>query len=271
VIPACPVCRQAGGRQGICDFACVGHTMNVLYAILASIFVSLISLVGVFTIILNDNLLKKILIFLVAFAAGGLMGGAFLHILPEAMESAKNINQLFLYVIVGFLLFFVLEKYLYWHHCHDMECDLHMFTYLNIVGDIVHNFSDGLIMGAIFMTNVKLGITATLAIVFHEIPHELGNFMVLIYGGFGKFKALFYNFLSSLFAVAGTLVGCYFANKIKGFSSVLLPIAVGGFIYIAACDLIPELHKEHKLKRSIFTIVAFSSGITLMYFLKVLF
>jgi zinc and cadmium transporter len=225
--------------------------------------------VGAFALLFNDRVLKNILIFLVAFAAGGLIGGAFLHILPEAMEYIKEPTLLFLYVIVGFMIFFVLEKYLYWHHCHNTKCEIHMFTYLNIIGDVIHNFSDGLIMGAMFAIDIKLGIAATLAIIFHEIPHELGNFMVLVYGGFTKFKALFFNFLSSLVAVVGTICGYYFANQITGFSAVLLPIAAGGFLYIAACDIVPELHKETAFKRSIVIMTSFIVGIYLMYLLKV--
>ena len=245
--------------------------MNLLYALIASVIVSLISLIGVLALVIKDNLFKKLIIFLVAFAAGGLIGGAFLDILPEATEYVKDITQLFLYVILGYMLFFILEKYLHWRHCHSAECKIHRFTYLNIVGDIVHNFSDGIIIGAVFLINIKVGIAATLAIIFHEIPHELGNFTVLVYGGFSKPKALFYNFLSSLFAIAGTIAGYYFASKINGFSAVLLPAAAGGFIYIASCDLIPELHKEEDGKRSALIMITFAFGIALMYLLKALF
>lgn len=244
--------------------------MNLVYAIVASILVSLISLVGVLALLVRDDLLKKAMIFLVAFAAGSLVGGAFLDILPEAREYVPDITQLFVYVIIGYVLFFILEKYLHWRHCHSPECRVHRFTYLNIVGDIVHNFSDGLIIGAVFLVDVKIGIAATIAIIFHEIPHEIGNFMVLVYGGFSKYKALFYNFLSSLFAIAGTLAGYYFASRIGGFAGFLMPIAAGGFIYIASCDLIPELHKEEDGKKSALIMVAFICGILLMYFLKAL-
>jgi len=244
--------------------------MNFLFAIIASVMVSLISLIGAFALIIEDKTLKKIIIFLVAFAAGGLIGGAYLHILPEAMEYSKDTTQLFLYLILGFLFFFISEKYLYWRHCHNAKCEQHMFTYLNIIGDIIHNLTDGLIMGAIFMVNVKLGIATTIAIIFHEIPHELGNFMVLIYGGFSKLKALFFNFLSSLVAILGTVLGYYFAYQVSGFTKILLPFAAGGFIYIASCDLIPELHKEENLKRSAFTMLFFSLGVILMYILKIL-
>ena len=242
--------------------------MNLLYAIIASIIVSLISLIGVLALVIKDNLLKRIMLFLVAFAAGGLIGGAFFDIIPEASEYVKDITQLFFYIILGYTLFFILEKYLHWRHCHSPECKIHRLTYLNIMGDIVHNFSDGLILGAVFLINIKVGIATTLAIVFHEIPHELGNFTVLIYGGFSKHKALLFNFLSALFAVFGTIAGYYCASKISGFVSILLPAAAGGFIYIASCDLIPELHKEEDGKRSALIMVTFIFGIMLMYFLK---
>jgi zinc and cadmium transporter len=244
--------------------------MNLLYAVIASIIVSLISLIGVLALLVKDDLLQRIVIFLVAFAAGALIGGAFLDLIPEAAEHITDITQLFLYVVLGYLLFFILEKYLHWRHCHSAECKVHRFTYLNIVGDIVHNFGDGMVIGAVFLVNIKVGIAATLAIIFHEIPHELGNFTVLIYGGFSKFRALCFNFLSSLFAIAGTIVGYYFAGKIRGFSSVILPIAAGGFIYIASCDLVPELHKEEGGRRSAVIMVTFTFGIMLMYILKVM-
>ena len=242
--------------------------MNLLYALIASIVVSLISIIGIFALLIKENLLNKLIIILVAFAAGGLIGGAFFDIIPEAMGYLKDTSQLFIFIIAGYFLFFMIEKYLHWRHCHDAECKIHTFTYMNIAGDIVHNFSDGLIIGAIFQTDIKVGIVTTLAIVFHEIPHELGNFMVLIHGGFSKMRALTYNFLSSLFAIAGTFVGYYFADKISGFPRILLPAAAGGFIYIASCDLIPELHKEEDGKRSALIMITFAFGIILMYLLK---
>jgi len=244
--------------------------MNLVYALIASIAVSLISLVGLVALIIKDDILHKIIIFMVAFAAGSLIGGAFLDIIPEAAEYIPNMTHLFLYVILGYVLFFIIEKYLHWRHCHDSHCEVHRFTYLNIMGDIIHNFGDGLIIGAIFLTDVNAGIAVTLAIISHEIPHEIGNFTVLVYGGYSKLKALFFNFLTALFAIVGTLVGYYFASKIHGFSTIIFPLAAGGFIYIASCDLIPELHKETDGKRSALIMVTFSLGIILMYFLKML-
>ncbi len=243
--------------------------MNLAYALLASLTVSLISLIGAAALLINDKLLKSLIFLLIAFAAGSLIGGAFLEILPEAMEHTQNVTQLYLFVILGYVLFFILEKYLHWHHHHDEECEKHVFTYLNLVGDGIHNFCDGLIIGAVFLTDVRVGIATTLAIILHEIPQELGDFMVLIYGGFSKGKALFFNFLSASVAIVGTLVGYFFAHTISGFSVGLLPIAAGGFIYIASCDLIPELRKETDPKKSVLITIAFILGIALMYWLEV--
>jgi len=242
--------------------------MNILYAIFASIIVSLISLIGIFGLSLNEKLFNRVLILFVGFGAGGLIGGAFLHLLPEAIGETKEILNLFIYVIAGFVFFFIMEKYLFWRHCHDKKCEIHAFTYLNLIGDGIHNFIDGLIIGASFLVDVKVGIATTIAIVMHEIPQELGDFAVLIYGGFSKRKALMYNYLSATTAIVGTVIGYYFTSKITGFSTVLLPVAAGGFIYIAACDLIPELHKQKDIKISLASMMFFLLGIMLMLLLK---
>ena len=243
--------------------------MNFNWAIGASILVSLISLIGVISLLLNEKILHRILILLVGFGTGGLIGGAFLHLLPEALEHSKDFVTPFVYVIVGFVIFFVLERYLHWRHCHqEGKCDVHVFTYLNLIGDGVHNLIDGLIIGASFAVDIKIGIVSTFAIILHEIPQELGDFAVLIYGGFSKFKALFYNFLSAATAIIGTVIGYYFASRIGGFSGVLIPIAAGGFIYVASCDLVPELHKQPDLKSATLAMSFFLLGIFLMLGLK---
>jgi len=242
---------------------------NFLWAISASIIVSLVSLIGIFSLLLNENLLNKILIPLIGFSAGGLIGGAFLHLLPESIEKCNESVNIFLFTIIGFILFFILEKYLYWRHCHKGEkCNVHMFTYLNLLGDGVHNFIDGLVMGASFVISIEIGLVTTLVIILHEIPQELGDFGVLVYGGFSKGKALFYNFLSALTAVIGTIVGYYISNSVGNVTVFLLPFAAGGFIYIAASDLIPELHRQKDLKKANLSMIFFVSGILLMYLVK---
>src|SRR4030042_1115399 len=164
--------------------------MHPLILILASVFiVSLLSFTGIFFVALRKNVLERIILILVAFASGSLLGGAFLHLLPEAYENCAC-NTTFVMVLLGILLFFVMEKILYWRHCHREGCEEHAFTYLSLIGDGVHNFIDGLIIASGFMAGTPLGITTTAAIVFHEIPQEIGDFGILIHGGFSRKKAL---------------------------------------------------------------------------------
>jgi zinc and cadmium transporter len=179
--------------------------INFCWAIGASIVVSLVSLIGILGFFLKDDWLDKSLILLIGFSAGGLIGGAFLHLLPEALEQAES-QQVFYYLILGFLFFFILEKYLHWRHCHTDGCKAHPFTYLNLIGDGIHNFMDGLIIGASFLMGIHFGIVTTLMIIMHEIPQEIGDFGVLVYGGFTKLRALYYNFLIALTCVFGTIV-----------------------------------------------------------------
>jgi len=242
--------------------------MAFLWAIGASILVSIISLIGIFSLLLNERLLNRILILLVGFGAGGLIGGAFLHLLPETLENSKDFTLSFMYVILGFILFFILEKYLFWRHCHKGKCEIHAFTYLNLIGDGIHNFGDGLIIGVSFFTDIRIGIVSTLAIIMHEVPQELGDFGILIYGGLSKFKALVLNYISATLAILGTVIGYIFSSHINNFSLILLPFAAGGFIYIASCDLIPELHRQPDIKKSSVSMLFFILGIILMWWLK---
>ena len=243
--------------------------MNLVWALGASIVVSLISFVGVISLLLKENLLNKILLLLISFSAGALIGGAFLHLIPEAVEKSGHSSEVYLFVIAGFIVFFILEKYLHWRHCHKGKCEIHMFTYINLVGDGVHNFIDGLIIGSSFVVNVNFGLTTTFAIIMHEIPQEIGDFGVLVYGGLNKNKALFYNFLSALTAVLGTVIGYALANASDVFLKLLMPVAAGGFIYIASCDLIPELHKEQNIKKATLSMAVFILGVAFMYFAAV--
>ena len=233
---------------------------NFLWALGASIVVSLISLIGIFALLLKDKLLNRTLLLLVGFSAGALIGGAFLHLLPEALEQT-NSQTVFGYAILGFIFFFILERYFYWRHCHEGICDIHAFTYLNLIGDGIHNLTDGLVIGASFTVSIHFGIITTLMIVFHEIPQEIGDFGVLVYGGFSKARALLFNFASALTCVLGTIIGYHLSARLGSFSVFLIPLTAGGFIYIAACDLIPELHKQPGLRRATFSVVAFSCGI----------
>lgn len=243
---------------------------ELAYILLATFIVSLISFVGVVTLALKDKILTKILLILIGLSAGALMGGAFLHLLPEAVEKRSGLD-VYLFVLVGFILFFLIEKVLHWRHCHKGECNVHTFHYMNLVGDSIHNFIDGLIMAASFVVSLPLGITTTIAIATHEIPQEIGDFGVLLYGGFSKKKAIMLNFAIALTAVLGGVVGFFVSSLIENIVVFILPFAAGGFIYIAATDLVPEIRKELDMKKYMATLIVFICGILIMWVTKLLF
>jgi len=236
-----------------------------IYSLVSVFIVSLISLIGVFSLSIKQDKLKKVLIYLVAFSAGALFGGAFLHLLPELVEEGFNLNISYL-ILSGIVLFFVLEKLVLWNHCHMpiTKTHVHSFAVMNLVGDGFHNFLDGLIIGVSYLISIPVGVATTMAILLHEIPQEIGDFGVLIHGGFSRGKALFVNFLSALVAVFGTVVSLILGGYVSNIQRILIPIAIGGFIYIAGSDLIPELHKHTLRKESILQLLAFVLGIVLM-------
>jgi len=245
--------------------------MNDLIAILASVTaVSLIAFIGVLFIGLKEDKLKRLTTILVGFASGTLLGGAFLHLLPESLTPENDQMTVMWYVMVGIVSFFALEKFLYWRHCHEKECPTHTFVYLNLIGDGIHNFIDGMVIAATFMIGFELGLATTLAVIFHEVPQEIGDFGVLVYGGLNKKKALIYNFISAVTAILGALA-TYFLAYLRSIEALLVPFAAGGFIYIAATDLMPELHKKSHAGESIVQLFVILLGIGLMAFLKIAF
>jgi zinc and cadmium transporter len=243
--------------------------MLMLIILLATFIVSLISLIGIFFIGMKQDTLTKIIKYLVSFAVGGLLGGAFFHLLPESMESGNP--SLFVYVLSGIMIFFLIEKFLHWRHCHKGHCDVHTFTYLNLIGDGIHNFIDGMIIAASFVTDMRLGVITTLAVAAHEIPQEIGDFGILVYGGFSKFKALLFNLLSALTAMAGAVIAYFSFNQIVWLKGFLIPFTAGGFLYIALVDLIPELHKEAGKDNIALQFITMIGGILLMWLLKIYF
>lgn len=240
----------------------------LLWILLSTIAVSLIAFIGILAFMLKEKLLDKLLLMLVALSAGALMGSAFLHLIPEATENTSSLT-VGLGVLLGFSLFFFIEKILHWRHCHDEKCTIHTFAYMNLIGDSIHNFLDGLIIAASFIVNVPLGINTTIAVMLHEIPQEIGDFGVLVYAKMKKSRALFLNFVTALTAVAGGIAGYFLSSVASNLMKFLVPIAAGGFIYIAATDLMPELKKETEIKKVLGTFSIFVAGIALMYFMKV--
>ena len=237
-----------------------------IYALVSVFIVSLISLIGIVTFAINESRLKNIVHHSISFSAGALLGDAFIHLLPEAVEEFGFGLEVSVFIIGGIIFSFIVEKFIRWRHHHGniSEHHEHPFAIMNLVGDAVHNFLDGLIIGASYLVSIPVGIATTLAVVFHEIPQEIGDFGVLVKGGMTKQKALAMNFLSALAAVVGTAIIFILGNIVENISIFIVPFAAGMFIYIACSDLIPELHKEDDLKKSIIDFISFVLGIAVM-------
>jgi len=237
--------------------------------------IGLISLAGVFTLSLGKARLERALFLLVAFAVGAMLGGALLHLLPEAYERLGSGPRTGALALAGVMGFFVLEKFLHWHHQHGapeaiegasghghghshghrhaLDGDAAAgapFATLNLVGSVAHNFIDGAIVAAAYLVSVPTGLVTTLAVVLHEIPQEIGNFGVLVYAGYTPRKALLYNFLTSLSGLAGAVLAFFVGEQLPAFSDALLPLTAGAFLYIAGSDLIPELNRRHSYPAS---------------------
>jgi zinc and cadmium transporter len=239
--------------------------MPVLSSIIvANLFISLLGLAGVFTLAMSPKALKSSLILLVSLAAGTLLGGAFFHLLPEALEELET-TSVFAITTGAFILFFLIEKILHWRHCHSETCKVHSFGYLNLFGDSIHNFLDGVIIAAAFLTSPALGVSTTLAIALHELPQEIGDFGVLVHSGFSRPKALLANVAVAAMALLGGILGYFFLKFGDGSIPYFLPLAAGGFLYIATSDLIPEIRKETNVGKSILSLTIFILGLVIMY------
>ena len=239
--------------------------MSAFYWILGSgILMSLIALVGSLTLVLREETLQRLLLPLVALAAGSLIGGAFFHMLPAGLAQADSVDSVFIAAIAGFTSFFLLEQLLHWHHCHraSSECRAPV-TYLILIGDGLHNFIGGLAVASTFLIDIRLGITAWIAAALHEVPQELGDFGVLVHGGWPRRKALLLNLLSGLAFLAGGLVTWFASFRMD--VSLLVPFAAGNFLYIGAADLIPEVNRHAAARSNLIHVLAFLAGIALLW------
>jgi zinc and cadmium transporter len=235
---------------------------------LGGVLMSAIAVVGSVTLLLKEATLNRLVMPLVAFAAGSLLGGAFFHMLPAALQQAPADLGVFLWILVGFSLFFALEQFLHWHHCHRASSDCkEPLTYLVLLGDGLHNFLGGLGVAGVFLIDVRLGVTAWLAAAAHEVPQELGDFGVLIHGGWDRGRALLLNLVSGLTFLIGGMVAYAASARIDvGF---LVPFAAGNFIYIGASDLVPEVNKHRDACANIIHFSAFAIGIALLWAIRV--
>ena len=240
-----------------------------LYSFASVIIVSLVSFIGIFTLSIREDLLRKYIFIFISLAVGALLGDAFIHLIPEAFENFTNATLASILIITGVLIFFILEKFLHWHH-HGEDKDephIHPVGKLVLFSDGVHNFIDGIIIGVSFIVSIPVG---TVAVILHEIPQEIGDFAVLLHAGYTKSRALWLNFLSALCAVLGVVLTIVLGETGRVFTEWILPIAAGGFIYVAVADLIPELQKTKKIKHSALQIMAVVAGILAMVALTLL-
>lgn len=240
---------------------------QLIVIIISTFFITLCAWIGVLFVFFKKDFLDRIVMLLVSLSAGALMGGAFLHLMPEAVEMIE-VSASFGIFLLSFTAFFLIEKILHWRHCHKENCKVHPFGYMNLVGDSIHNFIDGLVIASTFILDFNLGVATTLAVALHEIPQEIGDYGVLIYAGFKKNTALLVNYAVAFVVVIGGIVGYLAFSYISNILPYLLPFAAGGFVYIAASDLMPEIRKESDLKKSALSMVIFVVGILLMYAIK---
>jgi zinc and cadmium transporter len=243
-----------------------------VYSMISVVIVSMLSLMGVFALILQRDRLQRITLFLVSFAVGGLLGDAFIHLIPESLAQPSSKLSASLYILTGMLGFFLLEKYVTWRHFHVHPEDraVEPVVPMILLGDAVHNFIDGAVIGASYLVSIPLGVTTTLAVVLHELPHEIGDFGVLVHGGLSVKRALLLNFLTALTAIAGTVASLAVGPYIQGYTVAIVPITAGGFIYIAGSDLIPELQDEVSPWRSLLQLLCILCGVGIMVLLALI-
>lgn len=237
-----------------------------LYAFFSVLIISTISLIGVFLLSLKGEFLKKYIFIFISLAVGSLLGDAFIHLIPEALEGPLNSNIISVLIIFGMVIFFIIEKFFHWHHHGEDKNETHIHPVGNLVlfSDGVHNLIDGIVIGISFIVSIPVGIATTIAVILHEIPQEVGDFTVLLHSGYSKKRALWLNFLSGLTAIFGVVIAFILGQAGEGLIIWILPLAAGGFIYIAVADLIPELHKTKELKHSLFQIIALIAGVLAM-------
>lgn len=243
-------------------------TTELLSTLASTLIISSGSLVGVVTIAFQPALLNRLILPLVSLSAGTMIAAAFLHLLPESLELLGDTLP-FQLTLASFLAFFLLERFLHWRHCHEADhFTRHTMGTINLIADGLHNFLDGLLIAASFASGATLGLVSTLAIALHEIPQELGDFGVLLHSGFSRQRALFWNIMSSLTAIAGGVLGYFLSHRVETFAAYLLPVAAGGFLYLSAADLVPELKNAKTTKKTLLTTITFILGIFLMLLVK---
>jgi zinc and cadmium transporter len=241
---------------------------NWFYSIGSVIVVSMISLAGVFSLSLNKEALKKTLIYLVSFAVGALFGDAFFQLIPESFKRLGFTVKTPCLILTGIIIFFVIEKFINWSTNHGINKPrIKPYVSIIFIGDLFHNFIDGIILGASYTISIEIGLATSLAVILHEIPHEVGDFSAFVHGGLSVKKALILNFTTALVSILGAVISLFIGTVNESFRVTLLPITAGGFIYLAGSDLIPELKAEVNIFKSLAQILCILTGAGLMLLL----
>ncbi|MDD5605793.1 MAG: ZIP family metal transporter [Patescibacteria group bacterium] len=240
-----------------------------IYIIVSLLLVSAVSLVGIFILALKQEIFGRLLPVLVAFAAGALLGAGFFDLIPESLHELGDVVGPF-YILVGIMLFMLLESILHWHHAHHHQCDGCHPTptgYAILLGDGLHNFLDGVLIASAFMLNIPTGLSVALAVVIHEIPQEIGDFAVLIDSGFSRARAIWFNLLSALFAVVGGVVAYFALQSVEGLVPYLVAIGAGGFLYIALVDIVASFKHQDKPRQAFGQIFGLVVGLAILWWL----
>lgn len=249
--------------------------MALLFALAVVFAISILGLTGGILLIYRERWAKFVSKYLITFAIGALFGVAFLDLLPEAAAQTQSLESVLIYALAGILVFYLLEKTLLWYHHHSVEQvwhkkhtleeKAHPVGYLITFGDAIHNFIDGLVIAAGFLVDFRLGITTSLAVLFHELPQEIGEFAILLHARFKKARIIMYSISAQMTAVAGFLIGWFYLPVFDGLQAVAIALAAGGFIYIASTDLLPETHREKSLSRSLLQLALLVIGVFVIW------
>lgn len=240
--------------------------MTLTYIIVFSILGSLISLLmASMVLIFSDRILNIVLPVLVSYAIGTLLGAAFLGLIPHMLEDIPLTEGL-MTLVLGILLFFILEKLVIWRHCHREECEVHETSGpLILIGDAFHNLVDGIVIAAAFVTSIPLGISTSISVVAHEIPQEVGDFAILIHNKYSRKKAFGLNIVSGSTALVGSVIAYFFLSSVTSWTPYIMGLSAGSFIYIAMADLIPGLNKVTGLKDSLFQVIMIFLGVATIF------
>lgn len=243
----------------------------IVWALGSVILVSAVSLIGAILFTIKSHVLTRAMLLLISFSTGAMFGDVFIHMLPEMVEAGST-QQTWLLVLGGILASFILEKFIHWHHCHgeSLEEHHHPVGIMSLVGDVVHNALDGILVAGSYLVSVEVGMATTIAVIFHEIPQEMSDLSILLHSGFTKAKALLFNFLTGFAAVLAALAVLFFQNDMASLGAMILPFAAGNFLYIAGSDLIPELHKETRFSHGVLQLIGIAIGIAFMGALTIL-